>query len=141
MSSETNKRLYEQDREDLWSRELSASENLDKAIIFTSLPMLGISLVFLKDIFPENQIIYSWILFSSWILFLLAILCVILSYWTCMWAADKLDPEIRDYYLKGGKKPVSGSDKTTRVLTYYSSGFYLVAIILAIVFFGFNLPK
>lgn len=141
MSSETNKRLYEQDREDLWRRELSASENLDKTIIFTSLPMLGISLVFLKDIVPENQIIHLWILFISWIFFLAAILCVILSYWTCMWAADKLDPEIRDYYLKGGKKPVSRSDKTTRVLTYYSSGFYLVAIILAIVFFGFNLLK
>ncbi len=140
MSSETNKRLYEQEREDLWRRELSASENLDKTIIFTSLPMLGISLVFLKDIVPENQIVYAWILVISWISFVVAILCVFFSYWTCIWAADKLDSKIRNYYLKGDIKPYSRYDQATRVLTYCSSGFYLVAIIFTLVFVFFNLP-
>lgn len=141
MSTERNKRLYEQERDDLWRRELSASENLDKTIIFTSLPMLGISLVFLKNIVSENQIVYVWILVISWILFVAAILCVISSYWSCMWAADKLDPQIREYYLKEGKKPISRYDTATRFLNYCSTGFYLVAIILAVVFFCFNLPK
>ena len=140
MSSETNKRLYEQEREDLWKRELSASENLDKAIIFTSLPMLGITLVFLKDIISSGKIVYEWVLIVSWISFVVAILCVILSYWTCMWAADKLDPDIREYYFEGGKKPASRYDKATRVLNYFSTGFYVVAIISTVLFFYFNLP-
>lgn len=141
MSSERNKRLYEQDRDDLWRRQLSASENLDKTIIFTSLPLLGISLVFLKDIVPEKQIVHLWILIIAWISFVAAILCVISSYWTCMLAADKLDPQVKDYYLKGGKRPYSRYDTTTRFLNYFSSIFYLVAIILTVVFFSFNLLK
>lgn len=141
MSSERNKRLYEQERDDLWRRQLSASENLDKTIIFTSLPLLGISLVFLKDIVPEKQIVHVWILIISWISFVFAILCVISSYWTSMWAASKLDPQVKDYYLKGGRRPYSRYDTATRFLNYFSSIFYLVAIILSVVFFGFNLLK
>ena len=141
MSSETNKRLYEQERDDVWRRELSASENLDKTIIFTSLPMLGISLVFLKDIISSDKIVCEWVLIVSWISFVATILCVIFSYWTCMWAADALDPQIKNYYLKRGPRPYSRYDKATRFLNYFSTGFYLVAIISTVLFFYFNLPK
>ena len=140
MSSERNKRLYEQEREDLWRRELSASENLDKTIIFTSLPMLGISLVFLKNIVPSDKIAYVWVLPVSWVLFVFAIMCAIFSYWTCMWAADKLDPQIRNYYLKGAPKPYSQYDKATRVLNGISTVCYLVAIISTVALVCFNLP-
>ena len=140
MSSEINKRLYEQERDDVWRRELSASENLDKTIIFTSLPILGISLVFLKEIVSENQIVYVWILFISWILFIAAIVCAICSYWTCMWAADDLDPQIKNYYFNEGPEPSSRYDKATRVLNGVSTVCYLVALISTVALVFFNLP-
>lgn len=139
--TEKNKQIYEEEREDLWRRQLSASENLDKTIIFTSLPIFGISLVFFKDIAPTG-VIYVEVLILSWVSFVGAILCVISSYWTCILAANKMDPQLADYYLREGEKtPYSMHNTATKILNYFSTGFYVIAVISIVIFFILNLQR
>ena len=143
MSAQTptakNKQSYEEEREDLWKRQLSASENLDKTIIFTSLPIFGISLVFFKDIAPTGVICVE-VLISSWILFVCAILCVISSYWTCILTANSVDPQLAEYYLREGKKtPYSRYNTATKILNVLSTAFYIIAVISIVIFFILNL--
>ncbi len=78
--NEERKRLHDSLRDELFKRQLSNSENLDRAILMLSSAGLGLSLVFVKDLVPLAQADCMCILYFSWFLFGFAILSTIVSF-------------------------------------------------------------
>jgi hypothetical protein len=80
-------------------RELSNAENFDKAILTYSSAWLGFSLAFLKDFLPITSAKYGWLLYSSWILFMLAVIVTVTSYITSQRALKRFESIGERYYL------------------------------------------
>ena len=55
-------KLLAETRADLLKRQLSNSENYDKAVISLSTAFLGFSLAFLKDLVPIHRAEWFWLL-------------------------------------------------------------------------------
>lgn len=93
-------RLYGETRADLLKRQLSNSENADRAILTVSTAALGFSLAFLKDVVPIQAADYSWLLYLSWLFFPAAIIATLLSLFTSQKAiAEQMDLAHR-YYIE-----------------------------------------
>ena len=76
-------KLYEQyikQDEELSKRDLSNVENLDKAILSLSSAGLGLSLVFIRNVVKLAEALHVWLLHLSWLMFVLAIISMLLSY-------------------------------------------------------------
>jgi hypothetical protein len=61
-------------------RRVANADNFDKAILSFSSGGLALSLTFLKDFVPIARATYVGLLYTSWALFLGAIICTLLSY-------------------------------------------------------------
>lgn len=66
-------KLYADTRSDLLKRQLSNSENADRAILSVSTAALGFSLAFLNDIVSLQGAMLFYLPYVSWALFVLAI--------------------------------------------------------------------
>ena len=78
-------KLYEQyikQDDELSKRDLSNVENLDKAILSLSSAGLGLSLVFIRNVVPLKDASYIFLLHLSWFMFVLAIISLIVSFWS-----------------------------------------------------------
>ena len=101
-SSEQQQRefLHAESRRDLLVRQISNAVNYDNAILTLSSAALGLSLVFLKDILPINKIDCLSLLICSWVFFGLAIISVIVSYFTSQKAIEKQLIISYEYYIE-----------------------------------------
>jgi len=93
-------RLYGETRADLLKRQLSNSENADRAILSVSTAALGFSLAFLKDVVPLQTADYSWLLYLSWVFFPVAIIATLLSFFTSQKAIDEQLDLAHKYYIE-----------------------------------------
>ena len=141
---EERKKLYAETRADLLKRQLSNSENADRAILSVSTASLGFSLAFIKDIVLINSANFQGFLYISWCFFSLAIITTLTSFYTSQKAIEEQLQNADDYYLKFDE---SASQRRPRfaILTERlntAGSFLLVAGILLTCFFvGFNLMK
>lgn len=141
---EERKKLYAETRTDLLKRQLSNSENADRAILSVSTASLGFSLAFIKDIILINLADFQVFLYVSWCFFSLAIITTLTSFYTSQKAIEEQLQNADDYYLKFDE---SASQRRPRfaILTERlntAGSFLLVAGILLTCFFvGFNLMK
>ena len=136
--------FYSRLMEDLSRRELSNSENLDRAILYTSLPILGITIGFLNTMPPKNEITCMWAFYLSAMCLVIAIVVVVASYWTSIKAKRELEnlkERIIEYYIKRDKKPVSKYNKCTEILNVVSTILYLAGIFSMCGFLYSNSPK
>ena len=72
--------VYISEIQDISKRELSNSENLGKAVLTISTTGLGASILFIDRVVDLSEALHLWILVTSWILFILAILFNVISY-------------------------------------------------------------
>lgn len=93
-------RLYGETRADLLKRQLSNSENADRAILTVSTAALGFSLAFLKDVVPIQTADYSWLLYLSWLFFPVAIIVTLLSFFTSQKAIEEQLELAHKYYIE-----------------------------------------
>ena len=82
-------KLYAEARADLLKRQLSNSENADRAILSVSTAALGFSLAFLKDIVPLQEAVFPNLPYLSWALFTLSIVLTLLSFFSSQKAIDE----------------------------------------------------
>lgn len=94
-------RLYEKTRDDLLKRQLSNSENFDKAILSVSTAALGFSLAFLKDFVVLEHARCGWLLNASWGLFVWAIVATIVSLLVSQRGIMEQLEKAEGYYLRG----------------------------------------
>ena len=133
-----NREHYLRVWDELSKRELSASESRDRAILFTSLPIVGFAFALIPH---DCNSILEWLRYVSSVMFIVSILSVISSFWTATLAKSKIQKLLRSYYLEQGEKPNTRWDKATQYLNIFASACYLLGIITMSFFFGFNFTQ
>lgn len=92
-------RLYVSARAELLERQFSNSEAYDKAILTLSSGFLALSLSFIKDILPIGSIAWTCLLYTSWVLLVLAIVTTIITFRVSNIAIDQRLEQIERYYI------------------------------------------
>ena len=136
--------LYVKEEEDLSKRDLSNVENLDKAILSLSSAGLGLSLVFIKNVVELSKANHVWVLYGSWLMFVLAITSTLLSYLFGQCALNKQREFNEKYYLEGDEdagQRTSRASCVTCVLSYVSVFTYIFAVACTAFFIGLNLEN
>lgn len=137
-------KLYADTRADLLKRQLSNSENADRAILSVSTAALGFSLAFLKDIVPLSEACYPTLPYWSWGLFSLAIMVTLGSFFTSQKAIDEQLELAQRYYLDRDDSAASIRPKQAKVTDILNkTGAILLALGLVVTctFVGINLWK
>jgi hypothetical protein len=136
-AEQLRQKLYSETRKDLLTRQLSNSENFDKAILSLSSAGLGLSLTFIKDIRASHLFLLQW----SWYAFGLAIVITLISFLSSQRAITKQLDFAAKYYLEYQDEFLTKRNIPAKITIYlsYLSGFVFVgAIVLTIVFVSLN---
>lgn len=133
------------------TRQSSNTQMFDKAILTLSSAGLGVSLAFIKDIVPLDKAISVWglkttiVLYVSWGLFVAAIVTTLYSFIASLQELQKQSKQIDDELAgQTESRPESENGQTTKqlkktkLLTYFSFGIFIAAIILKIGFIIIN---
>ncbi len=136
-------RLLAETRADLLKRQLSNSENYDKAVLSLSTIFLGLSLTFLKDFVSIQQVVCPCLLYYSWITFGIAILSTIVSFWVSQYAINVQLKKAEDYYLNDVKDALnkSWSAKITDWVNIISGVLFVLGVSLTIAFVIVNFER
>lgn len=101
-SDEDQKRaveIFDNFRDELNKRQLSNTENYDKAILTLSSSGLAISLTFIRSIVPIDSAEYLFLVQLGWGLFLLSIIMSLVAYQLSNKAIDKEMQRAEEYYI------------------------------------------
>jgi hypothetical protein len=137
-------KLYAEARADLLKRQLSNSENADRAILSVSTAALGFSLAFLKDIIPLQEASSPYLPYVSWALFVLSIVLTLLSFFTSQKAIDEQLVLAHRYYIDRDDDAATlrpNSAKLTDILNKSGAAFLVVGLLVTCAFVGVNLWK
>ena len=137
-------KLYGEARADLLKRQLSNSENADRAILTVSTAALGFSLAFLKNVVPIQTADYSWLLYLSWVFFPAAIIATLLSFFTSQKAiAGQLDLAHK-YYIEhdeGAAKLQPEYASITELLNRAGAVLLVAGLLVTCIYVFINLGK
>ena len=136
------KDLYARTRDDLLRRNLSNSENMDKAILSLSSALLGLSLGAMKNVVDLKQAKFLPLLFTSWWLFALAIILTLVSFIASQRAITRQLVLAEVYYLHGDDSAVDAPNlwaKATGWLNGFSAFTFIFAVISTILFITPNI--
>ena len=101
-SSETRRRLYEQTKAELISKQIANSTSYDTAILTLSGAFLALSVAFVKDVVaPLSEASLLWVLFASWCCFCGAIVSTVISFLVGQAGYRELLSAAERYYIKG----------------------------------------
>ncbi len=137
-------KLYAEARADLLKRQLSNSENADRAILSVSTAALGFSLAFLKDIVPLQEAVFPNLPYLSWALFTLSIVLTLLSFFSSQKAIDEQLVLAHRYYIDRDEDAVllrPTSAKLTDILNKSGAAFLVLGLLVTCAFVGINLWK
>jgi hypothetical protein len=101
-SPETRRRLYEQTKAELISKQVANSTSYDTAILTLSSAFLALSVTFVKDVVaPLSEASLLWVLFASWFCYCGAIVSTVVSFMVGQAGYRELISAAERYYLKG----------------------------------------
>lgn len=137
------RRLLAETRADLLKRQLSNSENHDKAVLSLSTAFLGFSLVFLKDLVPVHRAEWLCLLYGSWLALAGAVLATIVSFWVSQRGIDVQLKKAEDYYLRDDQVALtkSGIAKVTEWVNTASGVLFILGVLLTTVFVILNFER
>jgi hypothetical protein len=142
--SDEIRKLYADHVAEISKREVSSSENFDKAVLTFSSAGLALSVGFLKGFVPIQSAVAPWTLYWSWALFTTATCATIVSFLVSSQALEMQKGRAYAYYIQGNDDALERGnawDRVTRVLNYTSGGSFLLAMVLSVVFISINLEK
>ncbi|NVD74921.1 hypothetical protein HUX88_31045 [Duganella sp. BJB1802] len=125
-------------------RQLSSSENYDKSILTYSSGGLAVSLTFLKDFIPIKQASGAFLLYGSWLFFVIATGVTITSFLVSYKAQENSLLFAQKYYLEGNEEyfnKKSWSDHVTKWFNIISGITFVLALIFTSIFVSINLDK
>lgn len=137
-------KLYAETRSDLLKRQLSNSENADRAILSVSTAALGFSLAFLKDIVSLQDAIFPSLPYVSWALFVLSIVVTLCSFFSSQKAIEEQLDLANRYYIDCDEAAVTMRPKyagVTDILNKSGAIFLVVGLLATCTFVGMNLWK
>lgn len=139
---EDRKKLHSEYRQELLKRQLSNSENFDKAILSLSTAGLGFSLAFIKNIIHISEAHFVALLHVSWYLFAAAIILTVSSFLISQLGISKQLVYAEQYYL-GGKEEFlrkkNPSATITIILNWLSGICFFTAVLITVIFVSQNL--
>lgn len=93
--------MFDTFRDDLLKRDLSNTENYDKAVLTSSSAALGFSLTAVKFIVPVESSSYVWLLLCGWLLLVISVIFSLTAYLISNKAIQIQLKNARDYYKNG----------------------------------------
>ncbi len=136
-SPEENRKLFDNYLNEVRRRELSNSQNYDKAILTLSSVALGFSLAAVE---LENAE-YFILIGISWFLLIVTIICTMTSFIVSNKALRESSDNAKKYYLEDDESAfykLNIYDKINSILNYASGAFLVIAIITIVLFRTFN---
>jgi len=136
--------IYKAYLDDARRRQLSSSENFDKAILTYSSGGLALSLAFLKDFIPIRTASMPFLLYGSWALFVLSTALTTVSFLVSYKAQTLSIQYAEKYYLKGDERYLnrqSWCDRCTKWFNLISGLAFILALGFTSVFVAINLNK
>jgi hypothetical protein len=141
---EERKALHDTLRDDLFKRQLSNAENLDKAILTLSSAGLGLSLSFLKEFLSSARPAAAWLLYWSWYLFGAAIVSTVLSFISSQRGITKRLEQNWRYYQAGDDAVPSERNffgDLTDWLACLAASAFILAVVSTIIFVRVNVER
>ncbi len=135
-------KLHDTLRDDLFKRQLSNSENLDRAILMLSSAGLGLSLIFVDNLASVDKADCMCLLYFSWALFGSAILSTLVSFFISQQGIKKQLEMNRQYYLGRKEEVINQKNEwaiATERLNYVSALTYIFAAFFLVLFIALNL--
>lgn len=142
--AEERKKVHAELKAELFKRQLSNSDNFDKAILTYSSAGLALSLGFLKDFVPITHANASWLLFLSWALFGVAVVVTLFSFISSQLGITRQLGLNERYYLQLDDSALSEKNffaRCTDWLAYFAGAAFVVAIACSTVFVSINLER
>jgi hypothetical protein len=139
---EQSRELFGKFREDILRRQLSNTENYDKAVLSLGTTFLGFSLAYVKDFTPYEQTILGWLLPLSWGLFGLSIIATIASFFASQRGLSIQLEYAERYYLNRDESALKENNfaaNWTNKLNVGSAISFVLAVVATIVFTTTNL--
>ncbi len=133
---ELRRELHASAREELLKRQFSNSESYDKAILTLSSGFLALSLTFIKGVLPPGEIRSIGVLYASWIVLSLAIICTVLSFRISDAAINRQLVQI-DRYYEGGDEDAATRGTLARWVDRFNNGsgaLFIFGIVLTVAF-------
>ena len=140
--TEIRQKLYSETRQDLLTRQLSNSQNYDRAILSLSTAGLGFSLAFIQNLIPLTLSKHIWLLYYSWVFFIIAIVLTLLSFLFSQKAIDKQLFFAEKYYLEEEDEYAEKRNWLSDINNwiFYSSWLiFVLAISLTVIYVKINL--
>ena len=134
--------IHDSSREDLLKRQLSNSENYDKAILSLSSAGLALSVTVIKFIVPLDKAENLWTLKISWGMFLITIISSLLAFLISNKAISRQLDIQEDYYINCSRKAQTESNnysKVNSIINNITGVTFAFAISLVIYFVIVNL--
>ena len=139
--SDDRKRLFAELKGELFKRQLSNSDNFDKAVLAYSSAGLALSLGFLKDFVPLAKANYKCLLFTSWALFVLAVIVTIISFLISQQGISKQLKLSERYYLERDETALTEGNAwatATEVMPFIAGLSFVAALVCTTLFVYFN---
>ena len=133
---------YLKERKLLIDAQQQSYQQFDKAILTLSSGGLGVSIIFLRDILPLEQITNYCFLIGSWILFTISILCTLISFLTSQYAYDEQLELINRYFLNKDSDALTKKNTFAQItggLNISAAVFFILAVISTIMFVSINI--
>lgn len=124
-------------REDILRRQLSNTENYDKAVLSIATAFLGFSLAFLKDFVSYVEAALAYLLPLSWAFFGLAIVATIGSFFASQLGLAKQLEFAEKYYIDKDETYLNKTNPAAKWTTWlnYGSGISFIAAVAATIIF------
>lgn len=138
---EKKNQLLAEIRADLLKRQLSNSENYDRAVLTLSTAFLGISFAFLKDFVPTDRAGCLFLLIVSWVALTVSVVSTIVSFCLSQRAIDVQLGKAEDYYLRDDQTALKKTRiaKAVDVVNIASGALFVVGVLLTTAFVIINL--
>jgi hypothetical protein len=144
MDSDREKResLFAEYQKEIFAREQSNSQSLDRAILTLSTAILGLSLAFIRDKGSAVDLSSSQLLIWSWVLFCAAIASTLISFSVSKRALKRQRGYAYNYYIKDEREFIDKPNplaKLVDLLNIFSSAAFIIGMILTIIFVSTHL--
>ena len=127
---------------------LSCHDHINRAILFTSLPILGLTIAFFNTgDTSANKIDCLFLFVLSSVCLILAVFCVIGAYWSAIVVIKEVQGELRAQVSQDPNTsefsigPESIYSKIVTALSTIAVWLYILGVSLIFVFFYSNFPK
>ncbi|MBV1931375.1 MAG: hypothetical protein KUG71_06640 [Porticoccaceae bacterium] len=137
-------RMFNSFRDDLLIRDLSNTENYDKAILTLSASSLGLSLTAINFVVPIQIAIHVILLKTAWVLLVISIINSLVAYLISNKAIAIQMNNARDYYKNGIEDAFSRKNRFiffNRIFNILTGVFFSVSIVLIVTFISLNIGR